>query len=243
MNYFKIYDSIISKALSENRSKGVGVYYEKHHIKPKCLGGENRKVNLVLLTAKEHFVCHKLLVLIYPDNKSLWLAYHSMVYVMKENRKIKVSGRDFEYARILASKASSGKNNHNYGKKNSPETRLKISNALKGHKFSVGKVISEDTKRKISIANKGKLLGVKKSLQMRQRLSATNTGRIGPNKGKEVPKTCKKFQATDKSGNVHVFKSGREMNKIHGTSICQISACLKKRNKSTGPGWHKFEYL
>lgn len=37
-------------------------YIEKHHILPKCLGGSNAQNNLVLLTAREHFICHLLLV-------------------------------------------------------------------------------------------------------------------------------------------------------------------------------------
>ena len=40
--------------------------YENHHILPKSLGGTNDKNNLVLLTLKEHFICHWLLVKIYP---------------------------------------------------------------------------------------------------------------------------------------------------------------------------------
>ena len=62
MNYQKIYESIINKAKSENRKKHNGTYYENHHIKPRCLNGGEEKENKVLLTAKEHFICHKLLL-------------------------------------------------------------------------------------------------------------------------------------------------------------------------------------
>ncbi len=69
MNYLQIYSDIIENIKLENRKKLKRdnenyVYYERHHILPKCLGGENDKENLVLLTGKEHFICHKLLVLI-----------------------------------------------------------------------------------------------------------------------------------------------------------------------------------
>jgi len=65
MNYQQIYESIINNSKNKNRIKlrknKIGyVYYEKHHIIPKCLNGSNDEVNLVLLTAKEHYVCHKL---------------------------------------------------------------------------------------------------------------------------------------------------------------------------------------
>lgn len=66
MNHQNIYNSIIENAKSKNRIKlkknNINyVYYETHHILPKCLNGSNDKDNLVLLTAKEHYICHKLL--------------------------------------------------------------------------------------------------------------------------------------------------------------------------------------
>lgn len=47
-----------------NRSnrKKKGEYFERHHIKPKSIGGDNSKMNLVLLTPREHFICHALLI-------------------------------------------------------------------------------------------------------------------------------------------------------------------------------------
>lgn len=40
-------------------------YYELHHIKPRSFGGTDDKENLVKLTAREHFICHWLLVKMY----------------------------------------------------------------------------------------------------------------------------------------------------------------------------------
>ena len=56
--YTKAYDSIISTATVRGSVLG---YSEIHHIIPKSLGGSNRKENLVKLTPKEHFICHRLL--------------------------------------------------------------------------------------------------------------------------------------------------------------------------------------
>lgn len=60
--YTKWYFEIINKAKSQNRkkvrrNKPVFIYYESHHIIPKSMGG----IEEVLLTAKEHFICHLLL--------------------------------------------------------------------------------------------------------------------------------------------------------------------------------------
>ncbi len=74
MNYKKIHDSIILRAISRK----LDSYTEKHHIIPKCLGGDNSKNNLVKLTAKEHYVIHRLLVRIYPENYKLVFAFWRM---------------------------------------------------------------------------------------------------------------------------------------------------------------------
>lgn len=50
--------------LLTNRAKGrvLTEYTERHHIIPQSLGGSNDKDNLVDLTAREHFICHWLLI-------------------------------------------------------------------------------------------------------------------------------------------------------------------------------------
>lgn len=59
--YFKWYNQIVLNAL--HRANTVG-YHEKHHILPKSfgLGGYSDSNNIVVLTAREHFLCHVLLV-------------------------------------------------------------------------------------------------------------------------------------------------------------------------------------
>jgi hypothetical protein len=59
--YTNWYYSIINKALSTQRKKNKNSYFENHHIIPRSIGGINNKSNLVLLTFKEHFLCHWLL--------------------------------------------------------------------------------------------------------------------------------------------------------------------------------------
>lgn len=69
MNYSKLYDDIIK---NRQRCPLKNGYTEKHHINPKCLGGKDTKDNLVLLTAREHFICHYLLIKIYPPKSRTW---------------------------------------------------------------------------------------------------------------------------------------------------------------------------
>lgn len=104
MDHQKVYDKIIEKAKSENRKKvrkdkeGY-VYYEKHHILPKCLGGTNDKENLVLLTGREHFIVHKLLACIHKGNRNLVYAMHRLAYDKKTDRKL--SSRDYQFIKEL----------------------------------------------------------------------------------------------------------------------------------------------
>lgn len=75
MNYSRIYNDIIKRG--QNRI--LHGYSEKHHIIPQCMGGTDEKVNLVSLTPEEHYVCHLLLVKIYPKNFRLVRAAMFMV--------------------------------------------------------------------------------------------------------------------------------------------------------------------
>ncbi|NDB81621.1 MAG: HNH endonuclease [Alphaproteobacteria bacterium] len=69
MNYHKIYNDLINTRKSLRRTKSDGQYYENHHIIPACLGGSDDDSNMVLLTAKEHWIAHCLLAKMSYDNK------------------------------------------------------------------------------------------------------------------------------------------------------------------------------
>lgn len=75
MNYQKIYNNIIQRG--QNRI--LEGYKEKHHIVPRCLGGTDEIANLVSLTPEEHYLCHLLLVKIYPNNIRLVKAAMFMI--------------------------------------------------------------------------------------------------------------------------------------------------------------------
>lgn len=127
MNYRKIYINIITYAKSQNRYKGDGNYYEQHHILPKSLYPlwKNRKSNLVLLTAREHFFVHELLTKIYPS-KEMNFALHA--FISRTNADYKITPR--EYERIRKTHSDIMKTNHYMlGHKHSPETIKKIKEA------------------------------------------------------------------------------------------------------------------
>ena len=95
---------------SFSRSKGGIVYFESHHITPKWLNGSNQKDNLVLLTAKEHYLAHLLLWKYYRDRPSA-LAYHRMCKSNNPKQQRISNSRHFEAARIAFIETQSGDKN------------------------------------------------------------------------------------------------------------------------------------
>ncbi len=112
MNYTKHYNALIAKA----KTRVLFAYTEKHHIIPRCLGGNNSKDNLVSLTPEEHYVAHQLLVKMYPNNTSLVYALNMMTVssdkCIRNNKKygwIKRRHQEACKARVGALNPSFGK--------------------------------------------------------------------------------------------------------------------------------------
>jgi hypothetical protein len=185
MNYNKIYNNIIEKAKSENRKKGGEIYYESHHILPKCLGGEGETKqwrthsNIVLLTAREHFICHWLLHLIYPDNKKLSMSFWTMCNLKnnKQNR-YKPSSRIFEYAKLKMAETKKGNIGFWKGKHLYETTKIKISETKKGVPIH-----TEENKIKLGLRSKGNKdrLGKKHTDEAKNKISETNKKRYEMN--------------------------------------------------------------
>lgn len=157
--YTRIYFNIINRAKVQKRIKSKNVYYEKHHIIPKCLNGTDDKENLILLTSREHYLCHWLLCKMHDDRKLLFAFSQFQRKFLPYDRIL--SSKQYEIAKLYAIKAlktpSSEKfkeklKKANLGKQLSIDTKVKISMAKKGIK------ISEETKKKIS--NTMKKLGI-----------------------------------------------------------------------------------
>lgn len=193
MDYKKHYNLLIETR--RNRNIIVGEYYEKHHILPKSMGGNDNVNNLINLTAREHFIAHWLLWRIY-QNKEMAFAFHSLIH-MGKNQIIK-SSRVYEESKI-AKRQFIIENNKIYhkGKKLSKkqidgiskmfknlirsESHCEnISNSLKNkvktkeHKENLSKSLKNydwsnhiDRNKKISISNSGEKNGRSKKVYMR----------------------------------------------------------------------------
>lgn len=95
MNYQKLYNLIINH---RRNNPVVDGYTETHHIQPRCLGGSNESTNLIKLTAREHFICHFLLVKIHitkPTRFKMINAFAAMLQQSKNQQRY-VNSRLYE---------------------------------------------------------------------------------------------------------------------------------------------------
>lgn len=83
MDYKQHYDRLINRA----KTRVLLGYFEKHHIVPRCIGGNDTPQNLVCLTPEEHYVAHQLLVKLYPDVDALVYAARKMTVASKNVKR------------------------------------------------------------------------------------------------------------------------------------------------------------
>lgn len=203
MNLQKIHDNIITRARNENRQIRQGIHYEVHHILPTCLGGKGKKSewrthpNLVPLTPKEHILIHLLLWRLNPNIKSLFWAYHSMIYMKAKTNgrpNVRLTHRQFHEIRTHQALLVSGEN----APSKRPEVAKKISESQKG------KIVSEQTKLKVTEGlkkyhseNPGVQKGRKASEESKRKLRESLKGRIIT--PQQIEKTRKKLLGQKRS--------------------------------------------
>lgn len=131
MNCHRIYDQIIAKY--ERWEPPESVYYEVHHIFPRCLGGGNEASNLIKLPARVHFLVHLLLARMHGGKliDAAWRMSNSGRYSSREYGWLR-SG----FAQQLASRMRG--NAYGKGKKRTKAQREAQSHRQLGHKYNLG---------------------------------------------------------------------------------------------------------
>lgn len=172
--YEKWYNSIIQKALT----RVIDCYTERHHIVPRSLGGSDDLINLVELTAREHFICHWLLIKMNTGEargkmiNALYMmqgkSTHQKRYTSKITGRIYESLRE-EYAAYIS--------NLNTGRVQPIEENIKQRAAQTGRKRAP---FSDEWKAKLSETSKGKnnsRYGVEVSEETRKKIGNKLRGR------------------------------------------------------------------
>ncbi len=116
--YSKWYFNIIKKVRSQNRTKTKTTYYENHHIIPISLGGINHESNRILLTYREHFLCHWLITKFLSKQRDQQKMLFALSYMITSpnTTKRRFTSWQYETARI-ANKNSMIGNDHGTGNK------------------------------------------------------------------------------------------------------------------------------
>ena len=153
--YTRWYNQIVDRA----RFRIIDTYTETHHIQPRSLGGTDDIHNLVELTAREHFICHWLLVKM-TTGEDHYKMLNALRMMRAENPgqkryKTKITSRVYEsikqeYAK-LQSERIRGEKNPMWGKTHTEEARQAIREKNTGKKLTeeqIARQVTAQTGRK-----------------------------------------------------------------------------------------------
>ena len=202
--YSKWYLNIIENAQSQNRTKLDKLnedyqYYENHHILPISLFPQFKSLtsnpwNGILLTAREHFICHLCITKHYKSiqyttgimkmSKAINGMSNYGTYNSKTYQYLKLNLSHSNESKLKMSKSTFGELNPMYGKHHSKETKKKISEAGIGRTWNH----SEETKKKISKFHSNRteehknkiiagLTGLTRSDETKKKMSEAQKGR------------------------------------------------------------------
>jgi hypothetical protein len=192
--YSKLYYKITDNA-KQRTTEG---YTERHHITPQSMGGSNDTANLVELTAREHFICHWLLIKMTEgkDRSKMLYALKGMKAENKYQQRYhtKITARVYETYRIEHaanhSKTMTGRPSKNKGIKIEGEKleqhrertrnrKIDPTKQAEGQRKRIAKVLGQkrnnETKKLMSLASKGKPKG-SQSEEHRLAISVSSKG-------------------------------------------------------------------
>lgn len=250
--YTNWYYNIINNA----KNRVLTGYFETHHIIPKSLGGSDDKLNLVELTAREHFIVHKLLVKMTTGKSKQKMSYAYCLF-FRDNplhpgrEDICFTSREYHRRKKLLSEASSvlhknkkvkistiekmlesrRRNNKPYPELARQKHSENSKKLWENHRDKMLQAIrSETTRKKMSESHKGKDNLTKE----KRRLLAENNS--GANNAR-----ARKIVVTDPIGNKHYcfgnFQKFCKENNLPFSSMCHILHKTRSFNKGATVGW------
>jgi hypothetical protein len=244
MDYLKLYNRLIASRKLMNRRKGNGFYYESHHIIPISIGGEDINYNKVLLTGKEHFLAHLLLVEIYSGTSKMkmWHALNCMLRIKSTPARLefKISAKQYDRIKIEIAKISSilhkGKpktENHLQNQKGFKKRQETIDKMLKTRSERNYKH-SDETKAKIKFKRQFQKINGKKIAESRIKNGTSFRSDACKEKMRNSSKNKKPvIQMLPNGVFVRDFDSLMDAAKYLGVTISVIHDCINGRQKTS----------
>lgn len=210
--YYQWYQNLVNKA--KKRQLDDTIYYEKHHIIPKCLGGKDTAENLVSLTLREHYIAHLLLSKFYEGEAGRKMHYAMWIMLLQQKKR---GSRIFEMYRTKyietslktqiitdefrqnVSKALTGKKKTKTPKLLAKYERMKDEMKGSGNPM-FGKKQSEETKRKIAEKAKGR----KQSKEAIEK-------RVSKTRGRKREKDCHVGEKNPMFGKKHSLETKKKI--------------------------------
>ena len=236
--YTRWYNQITDRA----RARSIDTYTETHHIKPRSLGGTDDTDNLVKLTAREHFICHWLLVKMTTGED-----HYKMLNALRMMRAEKygqqryetvITARVYESIKkeysLLQSQRVRGENNPMWGKTHTEQARQAIREKNTGKKLT-----EEQIARQVSAQ-----IGRKRapfSEEWRAKMSESKQGEKNNRYGVEVSEETRrkigdKIRGRKQTKEEKARRAEANRGKVKPRMLCPH--CQQLIAVNTYPRWH-----
>jgi hypothetical protein len=229
----------------------ISGYTEKHHVIPKCFGG-NEGNNLVQLTAREHFICHLLLVKMTSGLARSKMSYALLMFTRKNSNLQRIIPNSHQYQQIrkyISAAASSfhkGKIVSQASKDKRKETLrltpLHRTDAMKQRQSVISKAFWVTNRDKMIDALNSPTTKTKQSASAKLRITSLETRQ----KHSEVHRgsgngNAKLIQATSPNGTTYKcngsFQSFCMEHELPFSTMCHILHKSRSFNKGRTVGW------
>jgi hypothetical protein len=166
--YKRWYEQIVITA--QARTLPDNTYFEKHHIIPQSIGGSNKKINLAKLTAREHFICHRLLTRFLTGKAKMKMSFATWIMMTNNNphqKRYKVTSRIYEFVKkemVAVQQTEEHRKKVSEGIKKSPNIKPP---------WNTGIPMTAEQKEKLSNANKGKKFPPEQAAKIVAKIIAT----------------------------------------------------------------------
>lgn len=246
MDYGKIWSILYEKLIHKCKNMAIisGNYYEKHHILPKHMGGDDSIDNLVLMTTQQHALAHFILFRIHKNKEN------KIAYLMKSGQTD--SGNKLRVELAVQANRTYGNGFKLFTENNPMKNPIVSAKSVATKKEKYGStIVSREHYKNICKANQNveliKQKQLKRKVTFQQTLNSMSIdqrkqkyGRFGidnhwygKSRANELAgnfgKTKGTYQLIDPYGNITEYKSFTEIRQILGLDEGWI-----KRNRNSG---------